>query len=225
MLLSSTSCRRDSRCNEARRAVRRHDSTTPTAPCQVAGAATCWCRRPLDQHPGPDPAVPRLSFDRRSFSRASTRIITVCRSSLQRRFADTSQVSVAYTWSKNLTDNQTDRSTAPQNSLRHQQWSTGPCDTRSPSRLHGELHLRVAVLPQADNDFVGERARWLAGVGHHRRTTRACRLRPATSSFRSGGLGFIPALIAGGRPNLLCDPNENAPHTQQQWFNTACFAG
>jgi hypothetical protein len=44
-----------------------------------------------------------------------------------------------------------------------------------------------------------------------------------TSAFDPGGLGFIPAAIAGGRPNLLCDPNENAPHTQQQFFNTACF--
>jgi hypothetical protein len=32
------------------------------------------------------------------------------------RFSGASQVNVAYTWAKNLTDNQTDRSTAPQNS-------------------------------------------------------------------------------------------------------------
>jgi outer membrane receptor protein involved in Fe transport len=25
------------------------------------------------------------------------------------------------------------------------------------------------------------------------------------------------------RPNVTCDPNDNAPHTVQQWFNTACF--
>lgn len=24
-------------------------------------------------------------------------------------------------------------------------------------------------------------------------------------------------------PNLICDPNENAPHTVQQWFNVSCF--
>jgi hypothetical protein len=25
------------------------------------------------------------------------------------------------------------------------------------------------------------------------------------------------------RPNMTCDPNDGAPHTVQQWFNTACF--
>jgi hypothetical protein len=25
------------------------------------------------------------------------------------------------------------------------------------------------------------------------------------------------------RPNLTCDPNENAPNTPEQWFNTSCF--
>ena len=25
------------------------------------------------------------------------------------------------------------------------------------------------------------------------------------------------------RPNQLCDPNENAPHTVEQWFDTSCF--
>ena len=25
------------------------------------------------------------------------------------------------------------------------------------------------------------------------------------------------------RPNQVCDPNENAPHTVEQWFNTSCF--
>ena len=45
-----------------------------------------------------------------------------------------------------------------------------------------------------------------------------------SSSYDPGGLGFIPAAIAGGRPNLLCDPNANAPHTITQWFNTACFS-
>jgi hypothetical protein len=36
--------------------------------------------------------------------------------SVQRRFSGSSQINGAYTWAKNLTDNQTDRSTAPENS-------------------------------------------------------------------------------------------------------------
>ena len=44
-----------------------------------------------------------------------------------------------------------------------------------------------------------------------------------TSSYDAAGLGNNPALIAGNRPNLLCDPNAGAPHTAAQFFNTACF--
>src|SRR5262249_27045827 len=43
-----------------------------------------------------------------------------------------------------------------------------------------------------------------------------------TSNLDYAGLGLINANPAA-RPNLLCDPNSNAPHTQQQWFNTSCF--
>ena len=46
----------------------------------------------------------------------------------------------------------------------------------------------------------------------------------ATSSFDAAGLGNVPALVAGNRPNVLCDPNANAPHDRLQFFNTACFA-
>jgi hypothetical protein len=45
-----------------------------------------------------------------------------------------------------------------------------------------------------------------------------------TSNFDAAGLGLIPALIAGSRPIILCNPNANAPMTQQQWFDTSCFA-
>ena len=43
-----------------------------------------------------------------------------------------------------------------------------------------------------------------------------------TTNFDAAGLGNVPAQVAGNRPNLLCDPNQNAPHTLQQWFNTSC---
>jgi hypothetical protein len=43
-----------------------------------------------------------------------------------------------------------------------------------------------------------------------------------TSNFDPAGSGIINANPTA-RPILLCDPNANAPHTAQQWFNTACF--
>jgi hypothetical protein len=44
-----------------------------------------------------------------------------------------------------------------------------------------------------------------------------------TSAFDPSGIGFIPVLIAGGRPNQICNPNEGGNRTREQWFNTACF--
>jgi hypothetical protein len=43
-----------------------------------------------------------------------------------------------------------------------------------------------------------------------------------TSNFDPAGTGIINANPTA-RPILLCDPNDNAPHTATQWFNTACF--
>jgi hypothetical protein len=45
-----------------------------------------------------------------------------------------------------------------------------------------------------------------------------------STSYDPAGIGFIPAAIAGGRPLLLCDPNDGAPHTVDKWFNSQCFA-
>jgi hypothetical protein len=46
---------------------------------------------------------------------------------------------------------------------------------------------------------------------------------PATSGNDPAGLGVIASAVAGARPNMACDPNANSPHTDLQWFNTACF--
>ena len=43
-----------------------------------------------------------------------------------------------------------------------------------------------------------------------------------TSNYDPGGTGIINANPTA-RPNLLCNPNQNAPNTPQQFFNTACF--
>jgi hypothetical protein len=47
---------------------------------------------------------------------------------------------------------------------------------------------------------------------------------PATSSNDPAGLGFLGSSPSGARPDMVCDPNSNAPHTFERFFNTACFA-
>jgi len=47
---------------------------------------------------------------------------------------------------------------------------------------------------------------------------------PSTSSNDPAGIGFLVSGPSGPRPDVICDPNANAPHLVTQWFNTACFA-
>jgi hypothetical protein len=44
-----------------------------------------------------------------------------------------------------------------------------------------------------------------------------------TSSLDPSGVGLLGASASGARPNVLCNPNEEATNTQTQFFNTGCF--
>ena len=138
----------------------------------------------------------------------------------QRRFSDASQINVAYTWAKNLTDNQTDRSTAPMNSY------DIPADRGRATldRRHVFTGNFIYEIPffNKRSDFVGN---VLGGWEVSGIVTLQTGL-PFTAlgaNVDPAGLGNIPALIAGNRPNTLCDPNAGAPNTFLQWFNTTCF--
>lgn len=193
-------------------------STTPTAPCQVAGQAfgvAGLSTNILDQI-RPFRGYRSLTIIQPRFN-ASYHSLQVF---ANRRFAGKSQASVAYTWSKNLTDNQTDRSTAPQSSFDISlEKGRATLDRRHVFSANYNYELPFFLKRR---DFVGHMLGGWEASGIIVYNT-GLGFTPVTSSFDPAGLGFIPALIAGGRPNLLCDPNENAPHTQQQWFNTACF--
>jgi hypothetical protein len=138
----------------------------------------------------------------------------------QKRFSGASQIGLAYTWSKNLTDDQTDRSTAPENSYSTQtEYGRAQFDRR-----HVLTVNYVYELPFFRGKKGAEEA-LLGGWQVSGITTFQTGLpfTATTSSFDAAGLGNNPALVAGNRPNMLCDPNAGAPHTQQQYFNTACF--
>jgi hypothetical protein len=140
--------------------------------------------------------------------------------SLARRFSGASQINGAYTWSRNMTDNQTDRSTAPENSYdNHLDYGRATLDRR-----HVFTVNYIYELPffKAQDDFVGKvLGGWQAsGIVV---LNSGLPFTVTTSSYDAAGLGNNPAAIAGNRPNVLCDPNANAPHTRLQYFNTACF--
>jgi hypothetical protein len=137
----------------------------------------------------------------------------------QHRFSGSSQLNAAYTWSKNLTDAQTDRSSAPQNSYdTRAEWARAALDRR-----HVMNFNYVYELPWFDKQrgFVGK---LLGGIQLSGIATYQTGLpfTAVTSNIDYAGLGLINTNPAA-RPNQICDPNANAPQTQQQWFDTSCI--
>lgn len=140
----------------------------------------------------------------------------------QHRFSGASQFNFAYTWSKNLTDNQTSTvNAAPQdvNNIRAE-YGRALLDRRHVVSLN---YIYELPFFQSQKDLVGKLlGGWqVSGIASY---YTGIPFTVASSSYDTAGIGFIPAIVAGGRPLLLCDPNANAPHTVDQWFNGACFA-
>ena len=123
----------------------------------------------------------------------------------QHRFSGTSQVNLAYTWSKNLSDNQTDRSTAPQNSYDiESDYGRAALDRRHVLTVN---YIYELPFYKDQKGFAGKLlGGWeVQGIATYQ---TGLPFTVTTSAFDPAGLGFIPALIAGGRPNILCNPNE-----------------
>jgi hypothetical protein len=140
--------------------------------------------------------------------------------SAQHRLSGDSQFNLAYTFSKNLTDEQNDRSNAPQNSYDiRSEYSRATLDRRHVFSLN---YIYELPFFSKQENFVGKvLGGWRAsGIVVY---NTGLPFTATTSSYDAAGLGNNAAVIAGNRPNLLCDPNANAPHTLQQYFNTSCF--
>ncbi len=140
---------------------------------------------------------------------------------LQRRFAGASQANVAYTWSKNLTDNQTSSvNAAPQDAFNiRAEYGRAILDRRHVLNIN---YIYELPFFSEQRNLVGKLLGGWQASGIMSYSTGL----PFTVSYATydpTGIGFIPAAVAGGRPSLLCDPNENAPHTVDQWFNAGCF--
>lgn len=192
-------------------------STTPTVACQNPGAAfTSTANSAILDQIRPYRGYRSIAIITPQFN---SNYHSLQLSAIQ-RFSGKSQVQLAYTWAKNLTDNQTDRSTAPENSY-NIRLDRGRATL---DRRHVLTVNYIYELPffEKQNNFAGKvLGGWQAsGIAVY---NSGLPFTPATSSFDAGGLGNVPALVAGNRPNVLCDPNANAPHDRLQYFNTACF--
>jgi hypothetical protein len=141
-------------------------------------------------------------------------------------------IGVAYTYSKVLTDNGSDRSNAPQNSYNWHdgEYGLAPFDRRQVmtanyiytppffKRGHG-------LLPTA---LGGWQLTGIISAYTGQPTT------VTTAGVDPAGLGLGNGGPASARPDQICDPNKGAPHNYGGaaqssaqgliWFNTSCFA-
>ena len=139
----------------------------------------------------------------------------------QRRFSRSSQVNLAYTWSKNMTNSQNEFATAPQNSNNlHDEYARANLDRRHVLSVNYIYELPFFTRQENFKEkFLGG---WqISGITYY---FTGLGFSPATSSNDPAGLGLLGSSPSGARPDVICDPNANAPHTFLQWFNTACFA-
>ncbi len=139
----------------------------------------------------------------------------------QRRFSSSSQISLAYTWSKNMTNSQNEFATAPQNSNNlHDEYARANLDRRHVLSVN---YIYELPFFQGQRNFKEKTlGGWqISGITYY---YTGLGFSPATSSNDPAGLGLLGSSPSGARPDTICDPNQGAPHTVLQWFNTACFA-
>jgi hypothetical protein len=150
----------------------------------------------------------------------------------QQRFHSAGQVSFAYTYSKNLTDNGSDRSNGAQNSYN---WHEGeyapyPGDRTSVFTLN---YVYTIPIFQHSHGLVGHALRgWeLSGILS---AYTGGPFTVTTSSADPAGLGVISSgTQSQDRPDVVCNPTVNhaagyGASSQESaqsltWFNTACF--
>lgn len=139
----------------------------------------------------------------------------------QKRFRGDSQISANYTWSRNLTDNGSDRSNAPQSTYYFNKGEYGPAsfDRTQIFNLNG-----IYMLPfyRDQKGLIGKTlGGWQVSAIAQYYTGLAYTV--TTSSSDPAAVGLIGSSASSGRPDLTCNPYANFTSTRFAWFNTACF--
>jgi len=144
--------------------------------------------------------------------------------SAHKDFGSAGLFALSYTWAKNLTDNQTDRSTAPQNSYNWHEGEYGPAQLDRRQVLTFNYVYQLPFYKNAKGTLSYVAKGWqLSGITSY---GTGLPFTVTTSSVDPGGLGILGSSVAGPRPDMVCDPNANAPHDRDLnglWFNTSCF--
>ena len=139
----------------------------------------------------------------------------------QKRFGGDSSVSFSYTWSKNMTDNGSDRSNAPQNFYdRRADYAPAVFDRTHVFTLNGVYEIPFMKTQQGlTGKILGG---WqLSGIQY---LNTGLPFTVSTTGTDNAALGILGSSSAGFRPDNICDPTQGFTQTRLQYFNTACFA-
>ena len=140
---------------------------------------------------------------------------------VQKRFQHDSLFNVYYTWSHNLTNNQSDRSTAPQNSYDIPA-EYGPTQFDKRHILTADLYYQVPWYRDQQGLTGHILGGWgLSGIISY---SSGAPLTVTTSGVDPAGLGFLGPSAAGGRPDASANPNTAATHSIDKFFDTSVFS-
>ena len=143
--------------------------------------------------------------------------------SLQKRFAGSSLIDVNYTWSRALTNAQSDRSSAPQN-LYDIKSEYGRSSLDRNQILTADF---VYELPFMKNQpgMVGRVVGGWEVSGIVSMNSGLPFTATISNGIDPGGLGILGPSAAGPRPDQVSDPNSGpGRHTLLHWFDTSAFA-
>jgi hypothetical protein len=149
--------------------------------------------------------------------------------SLRKRFGTAGLIGFAYTYSKNLTDNASDRSNAPESSYNFHEGEYGPATLDRQQVANLNYVYTIPIFKNSHGPAAYALKGWeLTGVLS---MFTGSPFTVTTSSVDPAGLGLLGNSASSSRPDMTCDPNANAPHQAPgftgvglpTWFNTACF--
>jgi hypothetical protein len=150
--------------------------------------------------------------------------------SFKKRFTAAGLIGVNYTWSKNLTDNASDRSNAPQSSYDWHAGEYGPATLDRKQVLTVNYVYEIPIFKNSHGPAGLVLGGWeLSGI---LTMYTGSPFTVTTSNLDPAGLGLLGNSASSSRPDMLCDPNAGAPKLapgftgtgKPTWFNTACFA-
>ena len=150
--------------------------------------------------------------------------------SFKKRFGSAGLLNFSYTYSKNLTDNGSDRSNAPQSTYNYHEGEYGPATLDRQQVFNLNYIYTIPAFKNSKGPLAFALKGWeISGIVS---TYTGSPFTVTTSSVDPAGLGLLGNSASSSRPDMLCDPNQNAPHQAPgivgsglpTWFNTACFA-